>query len=289
MAVVLTKESKVLVQGATGTQGTFHIGQMLQFGTRVVAGVTPGKAGGSVQGVPVFDTVDAAVRKTGANASLVFVPAPFAKDAVLEALDAGLKSVIVITEHVPVHDAMDFVHYAAYRAATVIGPNCPGVASPAAKAKAGILPNMIFRPGDVAVASRSGTLTYEIVNALSEAGLGQSTCLGLGGDPVPGTTFVEALKLFEEDPETRRIVLVGEIGGTAEERAAEYIEKHVSKPVYAYIAGRSAPEGKRMGHAGAIVTRGRGTAESKQKAFERAGVKVARFPTDVPQLIRRDR
>lgn len=287
MAVVLTRDSKVLVQGATGAQGAFHLGQMLEFGTRIVAGVTPGKGGESVQGVPVFDTVDAAVRATGADTSCVFVPAAFAKDAVLEALDAGLRTVVVITEHIPVHDAMDFVHYAKYKRAVVIGPNGPGAASPGEKAKVGILPNMILRPGDVAIASRSGTLTYEIVSALSEAGLGQSTCLGLGGDAIPGTTFVEALELFEADPQTQRIVLVGEIGGTAEERAAEYAAKHVSKPVFAYVAGRTAPEGKRMGHAGAIVDRGMGTAESKRKAFEKAGIALARFPTDIPDLIGR--
>lgn len=288
MVAVITQETKVMVQGATGHQGQFHIAAMKEFGTRVVAGVTPGKKGESVYGVPVFDDVAEAVAKTGANASLVFVPAPFAKDAVLEALDAGVPTVIVITEHVPVHDAMEFVHYAMYKRAVLIGPNCPGAASPPVKAKVGILPGMIFRPGDVAIASRSGTLTYEIVNALSEAGLGQSTCLGLGGDPVPGTTFLDALRLFEADPDTNRIVLVGEIGGTAEEEAAAYIEKHVRKPVYAYIAGRTAPEGKRMGHAGAIVARGLGTAQSKQAAFERAGVKVARFPTDVAELVRAD-
>ena len=289
MAVVITKDTKVVVQGATGAQGSYHMGQMLQFGTQVVAGVTPGKAGEQVHGVPVFDGVDEAVRKTGANTSVVFVPAAFAKDAVLEALEAGIRTVVTITEHVPVHDALDFVHYAKYRGARIIGPNCPGAASPGVKSKVGILPNMIFKPGDVAIASRSGTLTYEIVNALTEAGLGQSTCLGLGGDAVPGTTFIDALALFEEDPETKRIVLVGEIGGTAEERAAEYISKHVSKPVYAYVAGRTAPEGKRMGHAGAIVSRGMGTAESKQKAFEKAGVRLARFPTDIPELIRSSR
>lgn len=288
MVAIITKDTKVVVQGATGHQGQIHIAAMKEFGTRVVAGVTPGKKGETVHGVPVFEDVAEAVVRAGANTSLVFVPAPFAKDAVVEALDAGIATVIVITEHVPVHDAMEFVHYAMYKGAVLIGPNCPGAASPPVKAKVGILPGMIFRPGDVAIASRSGTLTYEIVNALSEAGLGQSTCLGLGGDPVPGTTFLDALRLFEADPDTTRIVLVGEIGGTAEEEAAAYIEKHVRKPVYAYIAGRTAPEGKRMGHAGAIVARGLGTAQSKQAAFEHAGVKVARFPTDIADLIKAD-
>lgn len=288
MAVVVTKDTRVVVQGATGYQGRFHIKAMADFGTRVVAGVTPGKRGDKVHGVPVFDDCAEAVAETGANTSAVFVPAPFAKDAVFEALDAGLRTVVVITEHVPVHDALEFLHYAKYKRATLIGPNCPGAASPAVRAKVGILPGMIFKPGNVGVASRSGTLTYEIVNALTEAGIGQSSCLGLGGDPIPGTTFIDALELFQEDPETKRIVLVGEIGGTAEEEAAAYIRGHVTKPVYAYVAGRTAPEGKRMGHAGAIVSRGMGTAASKQKAFEAARVKVARFPTDIAELVKAD-
>jgi succinyl-CoA synthetase alpha subunit len=288
MAVVITKDTKVVVQGATGHQGQFHIKAMKEFGTRVVAGVTPGKKGENVHGVPVFNDCFDAAAATGANTSLVFVPAPFAKDAVYEALDAGIRTVIVITEHIPVHDALEFVHYAKYKGATLIGPNCPGAASPPVNAKVGILPGMIFRPGNVGIASKSGTLTYEIVNALSEAGIGQSSCLGLGGDPIPGTTFIDALKLFQDDPETKQIVLVGEIGGTAEEEAAAYIRKSVTKPVYAYVAGRTAPEGKRMGHAGAIVSRGMGTAASKQKAFEEAKVKVARFPTDIADFIRAD-
>lgn len=288
MAVVITKDTKVVVQGATGHQGQFHIKAMKDFGTNVVAGVTPGKKGDSVHGVPVFNDCFDAVSSAGANTSLVFVPAPYAKDAVYEALDAGLKTVIVITEHIPVHDALDFVHYAKYKGATLIGPNCPGAASPPVHAKVGILPGMIFKPGNVGIASKSGTLTYEIVNALSEAGIGQSSCLGLGGDPIPGTTFIDALRLFQDDPETKQIVLVGEIGGTAEEEAAAYIQKNVKKPVYAYVAGRTAPEGKRMGHAGAIVSRGMGTAASKQKAFEAANVKVARFPTDIADFIKAD-
>ncbi len=288
MAVVITKDTKVVVQGATGHQGRFHIKAMKDFGTKVVAGVTPGKKGEKVHEVPVFNDCFDAVASTGANTSLVFVPAPYAKDAVYEALDAGLKTVIVITEHIPVHDALDFVHYAKYKGATLIGPNCPGAASPPVHAKVGILPGMIFRPGNVGIASKSGTLTYEIVNALSEAGIGQSSCLGLGGDPIPGTTFIDALRLFQDDPETKQIVLVGEIGGTAEEEAAAYIKKNVKKPVYAYVAGRTAPEGKRMGHAGAIVSRGMGTAASKQKAFEEAKVKVARFPTDIADFIKAD-
>ena len=288
MAVVLTRNTKVLVQGATGYQGQFHIKAMQEFGTNVVAGVTPGKGGESVHGVPVFDSVQDAVAKTGADCSLILVPAPYAKDAAMEAIDGGCKTIIVITEHIPVHDAMDFVNYAKAKGVVLIGPNCPGAASPGEKVKVGILPNMVFKPGNVGVASKSGTLTYEIVNALSENGIGQSTCLGLGGDPCQGTDFIEALALLNADPETKAIVLVGEIGGTAEEEAAAYIAKHVKKPVYAYIAGRSAPPGKKMGHAGAIVQGNMGTAESKQKAFEKAGVKVARFPTDVADFVKKD-
>lgn len=291
MPVVLTADSKIVVQGATGYQGQFHIGQMKQFGTNVVAGVTPGKGGEKVHDVPVFDTVAQAVAKTGANASLVFVPAAFAKDAVIEAIDAGVKTVIVITEHIPVHDAAVFVNYAKAKGVTLVGPNCPGACSPGAKSKVGILPNVIFKPGPVAVASKSGTLTYEIVGALSDAGIGQTTCLGLGGDPIPGTTLLDAVKLFENDPETKAIVLVGEIGGGHEEEAAEYIQKTglvKRKPVYAYVAGRTAPEGKKMGHAGALVEKGKGTAESKLKAFAAAGVKVATFPTDIVGFVKTD-
>lgn len=284
MAVFADKNNKVLVQGATGHQGVFHIGEMLDFGTNVVAGVTPGKAGQEVHGVPIFNTVQEGVDATGANTSLVLVPARFAKDAVFEALNAGIKTLVVITENIPFHDAMEFVHYGKYKDAVIIGPNCPGIASPG-KAKIGILPGQIFMEGSVGVASRSGTLTYEIVNSLTEKGIGQSTCIGLGGDPIIGTTFIDALNAFEKDKETKSVVLVGEIGGTAEEEAAEYIKENISKPVYAFIAGRTAPPGKRMGHAGAIIARGKGTADSKIKAFEKAGVKLAKFPTDIADLI----
>lgn len=284
MVVFADKNNKVLVQGATGHQGVFHIGEMLDFGTNVVAGVTPGKAGQEVHGVPIFNTVQDGVDATGADTSLVLVPARFAKDAVFEALNAGIKTLVVITENIPFHDAMEFVHYGKYKDAVIIGPNCPGIASPG-KAKIGILPGQIFLEGSVGVASRSGTLTYEIVNSLTEKGIGQSTCIGLGGDPIIGTTFIDALNAFEKDKETKSIVLVGEIGGTAEEEAAEYIIEYISKPVYAFIAGRTAPPGKRMGHAGAIIARGKGTADSKIKAFEKAGVKVAKFPTDIADLI----
>jgi len=260
---------------------------MKEFGTNVVAGVTPGKGGMEVHGVPVYNSMEDAMEREP-NASIVFVPAPFAKDAVMEALDAGIKMVVVITENIPFHDTMKFVHYGIYKKARLIGPNCPGIASPG-KAKIGILPNTIFKEGNIGVASRSGTLTYEIVNSLTQAGLGQSTCVGLGGDPIIGSTFIDALKAFEEDEETEAIVLVGEIGGTAEEEAAEYIKAKISKPVYAYIAGRTAPPGKRMGHAGAIISGGKGTAESKVRAFEDAGVKVARFPHEIAEMIKNDK
>lgn len=284
MAIFVDKNNEVLVQGATGHQGVFHIGEMLGFGTKVVAGVTPGKAGQEVQGVPIFNNVQDGVDATGADTSLVLVPARFAKDAVFEALDAGIKTVVVITENIPFHDAMEFVHYSKYKDAVLIGPNCPGIASPG-KCKVGILPGSIFLEGNVGVASRSGTLTYEIVNSLKEKGIGQSTCVGLGGDPIIGTTFIDSLDAFEKDKETKAIVLVGEIGGTAEEDAAEYIKENISKPVFAFIAGRTAPPGKRMGHAGAIIARGKGTADSKIKAFEEADVKLAKFPTDIADLV----
>jgi len=284
MSIYVDTTNKVVVQGATGHQGVFHIGEMKNFGTNVVAGVTPGKEGQEVHNVPIFNSVQTTVDETQANTSLILVPARFAKDAVFEALDAGIKTVVVITENIPFHDAMEFVHYAKYNNAVLIGPNCPGIASPG-KTKIGILPGSIFKKGTVGVASRSGTLTYEIVNALSEQGIGQSTCVGLGGDPIIGTTFIDALDAFEQDPETEAIVLVGEIGGTAEEDAAEHIIHHISKPVFAFIAGRTAPKGKRMGHAGAIISRGKGTAESKMKAFEKANVKLAQFPTDIADLI----
>jgi len=284
MAIFVDENTKLMVQGATGHQGVFHIGEMLGFGTKVVAGVTPGKAGQEVHDVPIFNNCMDAVDETGANTSLVLVPARFAKDAVFEALDAGAKTVVVITENIPFHDAMEFVHYAKYKDAVLIGPNCPGIASPG-KSKVGILPGSIFKEGKVGVASRSGTLTYEIVNALSEKGMGQSTCVGLGGDPIIGTPFIDALDAFEKDKETKAVVLVGEIGGAAEEDAAEHIIEHISKPVFAFIAGRTAPPGKRMGHAGAIIARGKGTAQSKIDAFKKADVKLAKFPTDIADLV----
>ena len=285
MTVIVDNNTKVVVQGITGYQGTYHSKAMRDFGTKVVAGVTPGKAGGLVNDIPVFNSVSKAVEETGANTSCVFVPAPTTKDAVMEAIGAGVGTVVVVTEHVPVHDAIHFVAVARSRGVVLIGPNCPGVASPGV-GKVGILPSKIFAKGEVGVVSRSGTLTYEIVNAMTEHGIGQSTCVGIGGDRVPGTNFVDVLERFQEDAQTKKIVLVGEIGGTAEEEAAEFIKGHVTKPVVAYIAGRTAPPGKRMGHAGAIIARGRGTAESKIRALEGAGAKVARIPTDVPDLLR---
>jgi len=284
VAVLLTKKARVLVQGITGHQGTFHTRAMLDFGTKVVAGVTPGKGGTKVEGVPVFDGVREAVLRRKANASIIFVPAPFAKDAAIEAIEAGLKLVVVITERIPFHDCLDLVPYARSKGCAIIGPNCPGIITPG-QSKMGIMPNHIFAPGDVGVISRSGTLTYEIVNAMTQAGFGQSTCIGIGGDPVIGTNTVEALAMFQKDRKTKRIVVVGEIGGTAEEEAAEFIKRHVTKPVVAYVAGRTAPPGKRMGHAGAIIQAGKGTAESKVRAFAEAGVPVADYPADIAKLL----
>jgi len=284
MAVLLTRKARLLVQGITGHQGQFHTRAMLDFGTNIVAGVTPGKGGSTVEGVPVFDSVREAVDREAANASIVFVPAPHAKDAAVEAIEAGVRLLVIITERIPFHDCLDLMPYARSRGCTIIGPNCPGIVTPG-QAKAGIMPNHIFRPGDVGVISRSGTLTYEIVDAITKAGYGESTCVGIGGDPIVGTSMVEALALFQKDRQTKRIVLVGEIGGTAEEEAAEFIVRHVRKPVAAYVAGRTAPPGKRMGHAGAIILGSKGTAESKVKALEAAGVPVADYPSDVPRLL----
>ncbi len=284
MSIIIDENTRVLVQGITGHQGAFHTGEMIKFGAKVVAGVTPGKGGREVHGVPVYDTVEEAMEREP-NAAMIAVPARFVRDAAFESMYAGIKTIYILTEKVPVHDAMEIIHYAKLHGVTVVGPNSPGVTAPG-RSKMGIMPNHIFREGGVAVASRSGTLTYEIVHALSKSGLGQSTVIGLGGDPVVGLNFVDILAMLENDDDTEAIVLVGEIGGTAEEEAAEYIAKHVSKPVVAYIAGRSAPPGKRMGHAGAIITRGRGTAESKIRAFNEVGVPVADFPQDVPGLVR---
>ncbi len=284
MAVLLTKKSRVVVQGITGHQGQFHTRAMLDFGTKVVAGTSPGKAGTKVEGVPVFESVQQAVDKKRANASIIFVPAPYTKDAAIEAMEAGLKLVVIITERIPFHDTLEFIPYARTKGAVVIGPNCPGIITPG-ESKMGIMPSHIFKAGDCGVISRSGTLTYEIVNAMTQGGFGQSTCVGIGGDPIIGTNTHEALELFQADRKTRRIVVVGEIGGTAEEEAAAYIKKNVTKPVVAYVAGRTAPPGKRMGHAGAIIQGNMGTAESKVKAFNDAGVPVAEYPVDIAKLL----
>ncbi len=284
MAILVDHDNKVLVQGITGHQGQYHTQAMLNFGTNIVGGVTPGKGGQEVHGKPVFNTVQEAVDATGANSTCVLVPRKFAFGAVKDAIEAGIHLHVVITEHIPVHDVMRFVRAAIDAGQRVIGPNCPGVASPG-KGKIGILPDNIFKQGNVGVVSRSGTLTYEIVNSISEYGLGQSTCVGLGGDPVTGTSFIDALQMFEADPETKQMVLVGEIGGSAEEEAAAYVKDNVTKPVFAYIAGRSAPPGKTMGHAGAIISGSKGDAASKTTALEAAGIAVAEWPVDIPRLI----
>lgn len=284
MAVLVGRDTRLLVQGITGYQGGFHTKLMLEAGTRVVAGVTPGKGGGRVHDVPVFDTVEEAVRETGANAGVIFVPARFARDAALEAIAGGLDPVVIITEGIPVHDAIEVVAYARRCGARVLGPNGPGVTTPG-QCRVGIMPTHLFTPGPVGVVSRSGTLTYEIVAGLTHAGLGQSTAVGLGGDPVVGTSFVEALQLFNADPDTHAIVLIGEIGGSAEEEAARYIAEHVRKPVVAYIAGRTAPPGKRMGHAGAVISGTEGTADHKVAALQAAGVAVAPLTSGVPALV----
>ena len=282
--IILDENTKCLVQGITGKQGSFHTEQMLKYKTNIVAGVTPGKGGQEIFGVPVFDSIEEAKEKTDVNASIIFVPAPFAKDAAFESID-HLDLVIIITEHIPVHDTMEIMAYAKQKGVTVIGPNTPGVISPKV-GKLGIMPTHIFSEGKVGVISRSGTLTYEIASQLTRSGIGQSTCVGIGGDPVIGTPYIEVLEMFENDPETDEIVLIGEIGGTAEEAAAEYIKENVSKPVVAYIAGISAPPGKRMGHAGAIIAGNSGTAKSKMAALEAAGVKVAEKPSDIVSYIK---
>ncbi len=285
MAILIDERTKVLVQGITGREGGFHAQQMIAYGTKVVAGVTPGKGGTLFGGnVPVFDTVEEAVNATGANASVIFVPAPFAKDAALESIEADLPLTVVITEHIPTYDAWRFISHAGRKGKRVIGPNCPGLISPE-RSKVGIMPGSVFERGVVGVVSRSGTLTYEIAYQLTKAGLGQSTVIGIGGDPIIGTGFVDALELFNKDRVTRAVVLIGEIGGNDEEMAADYISKEVRKPVVAYIAGRTAPPGKRMGHAGAIVSGSEGTVAAKAESFKAAGVQVAVTPDEVPRLV----
>ncbi len=285
MAILVDEQTRVLVHGVTGYQGEFHTRRMLEFGTRVVAGMTPGKGGQRVAGVPVFDTVAEAVAQTDATASCIFVPARFAKDTALEAIASRLDPVIIITEGIPVHDSIEIVAAARAAGVRVIGPNGPGVTSPG-RCKIGIMPNSLFAKGAVGLVSRSGTLTYEIVAGLTRAGLGQSTALGLGGDPVVGLTFQEAVELFANDPETQAIILVGEIGGAAEEEAARFIGASVRKPVVGYIAGRTAPPGKRMGHAGAVISGSEGTARAKVAALEAAGVRVVELPGRVADVVR---
>ena len=285
MAILVNEHTRVLVHGITGYQGEFHAQRMLEFGTKVVAGMTPGKGGQSVAGVPVFDTVAEAVARTGATASCIFVPARSAKDTALEAIASRLDPVVIITEGIPVHDAIEIVAAARAAGVHVIGPNGPGVTSPG-RCKIGIMPNNLFARGGVGLVSRSGTLTYEIVAGLTRAGLGQSTALGLGGDPVVGLTFQEAVELFAKDSETQAIVLVGEIGGAAEEEAARFIKASVRKPVVGYIAGRTAPPGKRMGHAGAVISGSEGTAQAKVAALEAAGVRVVELPGRVADVVR---
>ena len=286
MSVLVNESTKVIVQGITGGEGSFHAKQMLEYGTQVVGGVTPGKGGQTFEGVPVFDTVSDAVAETGANASVIFVPPPFAGDAIMEAADAGLPLVVCITEGIPVDDMVKAYHYVQARSTRLIGPNCPGIISPG-KCKIGIMPGFIHQPGRIGIISRSGTLTYEAVGQLTERGLGQSTAIGIGGDPVIGTRFVDALALFKDDADTDAVVMIGEIGGTAEEEAAEYIKQHYDKPVVGFIAGRTAPPGRRMGHAGAIVAGGKGTAEDKMAAMKEAGIHVCESPAEIGETIER--
>lgn len=284
MSILINKNTKLLVQGMTGRDGSFHTKKMKEYGTNIVAGVSPGKGGQTFEGIPVFNTVEAAVKATGADTSIIFVPAPLAGDAILEAAEGGIELVICISEGVPTLDMVKATSYLKKKGVKLIGANCPGLITPG-EALIGILPGNIFMKGNIGLMSRSGTLTYEMVNQLTTHGIGQSTCVGIGGDPVAGLYYQELLQMFQDDPETDAIVLIGEIGGDAEERAAQYIKDHVTKPVVAFIAGQTAPPGKRMGHAGAIISSGSGTAEEKIAAFEAVGVPVARRPIEIPQLI----
>ncbi|MFQ3543345.1 succinate--CoA ligase subunit alpha [Halobacillus rhizosphaerae] len=278
MSVYVNKQTKVIVQGITGSTALFHTKQMLEYGTQIVGGVTPGKGGTEVEGVPVFNTVSEAVENTGANASVIYVPAPFAADAIMEATDAELDLAICITEHIPVLDMVKVKRYMEGKKTRLVGPNCPGVITPD-ECKIGIMPGYIHNKGHVGVVSRSGTLTYEAVHQLSEAGIGQSTAVGIGGDPVNGTDFIDVLKAFNEDPDTEAVIMIGEIGGTAEEEAAEWVKANMSKPVVGFIGGRTAPPGKRMGHAGAIISGGKGTADEKIRVMNECGIDVAETPS----------
>jgi len=286
MAVLVDKNTRLIVQGITGREGTFHAKGCAEYGTKVVGGVTPGKGGTVHEGWPVFDTVRKAVEETGANATVIFVPPPFAADAILEANDAGVPLIICITEGIPINDMVKVWSVLKHSSSTLIGPNCPGVISPG-KAKIGIMPGRIHKEGSIGIVSRSGTLTYEAVYQLTQRGIGQSTAIGIGGDPIVGTTHVDALKLLNEDPETEAIILIGEIGGTAEETAAEYVKQHVKKPVVGFIAGQTAPPGRRMGHAGAIISGGQGTAAEKMKALTSAGTHVVESPAAIGETVAR--
>lgn len=285
MSILINKDTKVIVQGITGRDGAFHTSKMKAYGTNIVGGISPGKAGQQVEGVPVFNTVDDAVKATGANASVIFVPAPFAADAVMEASYAGIELVICITEHVPVLDMIQVTKVLKENGTKLVGANCPGLITPG-ECLIGILPATIFKKGNIGLISRSGTLTYEVVNMLSENNMGQTTCVGIGGDAVSGLYFIDLLEMYENDPATEAVVVIGEIGGDAEEQAARFIKEKMTKPVVAFIAGQSAPPGKRMGHAGAIISSGSGTASEKIKAFNAAGVPVAKEPSEIPGLLK---